>query len=221
MTAVWFLPLRGAGAANQRYGSGVAAASFLDRGQELEPEVAELDQHRSDPAAHRREVLVARRAVAERLLLELVAALVGHLERVLGARFWVGPAPEVVAAPPDEGTAFGDIVIDAVGIEATRSVASAQVRPGGAILHIGLGSARGGLDLRRMTLQEITLIGTYTYTAQDFRDTARAMFDGRLGPLTWTESRPLKDGAVAFADIRAGRVSAPKIILKPDPSAAC
>jgi hypothetical protein len=40
---------------------------------------------------------------------------------------------------------------------------------------------RGGLDIRRMTLQEITFIGTYTYTAQDFRDTAQAMFDGRLG----------------------------------------
>lgn len=126
----------------------------------------------------------------------------------------------VAAAPPGEGTAFVDIVIDAVGIEATRAVASAQVRPGGAILHIGLGSAQGGLDLRRMTLQEITLIGTYTYTAQDFRDTAQAMFDGRLGPLDWTESRSLQDGAGAFADIRAGRVSAPKIILKPDPNVA-
>ena len=125
----------------------------------------------------------------------------------------------VVAAPPAEGTAFVDIVIDAVGIAATRAVASAQVRPGGTILHIGLGSAEDGLDLRRMTLQEITFIGTYTYTAQDFRDTARAMFDGRLGALDWTESRSLQEGARAFADIRAGKVSAPKIILKPPTSA--
>ena len=34
-----------------------------------------------------------------------------------------------------------------------------------------------------MTLQEITFIGTYTYTAEDFRDTAEAIFDGRLGHL--------------------------------------
>jgi hypothetical protein len=73
------------------------------------------------------------------------------------------------------------------------------------IVHIGLGSATGGLDIRRMTLQEITFIGTYTYTAQDFRDTAQAMFDGRLGALDWTETRPLSDGASAFGDIRAGR----------------
>jgi threonine dehydrogenase-like Zn-dependent dehydrogenase len=66
-----------------------------------------------------------------------------------------------------------------------------------------------------MTLQEITFIGTYTYTAQDFRDTAAAMFDGRLGALDWTQARELADGAEAFADIRAGRTAAPKIVLNP------
>ena len=112
------------------------------------------------------------------------------------------------------GVSF-DLVVDAVGYQATRAEASARVRPGGVILHIGLGSAEGGLDVRRMTLQEITFIGTYTYTAQDFRDTAEAMFNGALGPLDWTESRPLADGQAAFADIREGATEAPKIILKP------
>ena len=76
-------------------------------------------------------------------------------------------------------------------------------------------SAEGGLDIRRATLQEITFVGTYTYTAQDFRDCAQAMFDGRLGPLDWVETRPLSAGEQAFADIRSGQVAAPKIILKP------
>ena len=109
-----------------------------------------------------------------------------------------------------------DLVVDGVGFEATRATASALVRPGGVIVHIGLGSAAGGLDIRRMTLQEVTFIGTYTYTAQDFRDTAQAMFAGRLGPLDWIEERPLAEGARAFADIRAGTVAAPKVMLVPD-----
>ena len=108
------------------------------------------------------------------------------------------------------------IVVDAVGYAATRAAASASAKPGGVILHIGLGEDAGGLDVRRITLQEITFIGTYTYTAQDFRDTAAAMFDGRLGALDWVECRPLSEGAAAFEDIRSGRVAAPKIILKPD-----
>ncbi len=118
------------------------------------------------------------------------------------------------AVTPDQvPEAAYDIVIDGVGFEATRAQASALVRPGGVIGHIGLGQAAGGLDIRRMTLQEVTFIGTYTYTAQDFRDTAQAIFEGRLGPLDWTECRALAEGAKGFADIRAGLVASPKIIL--------
>lgn len=107
------------------------------------------------------------------------------------------------------------IVIDAVGYAATRATASTLAAPGGVIAHVGLGEDAGGLDVRRMTLQEITFIGTYTYTARDFRDTAQAIFDGRLGPLDWTEARALADGAGAFNDLHAGAVAAPKIILDP------
>ena len=117
--------------------------------------------------------------------------------------------------PAGQGPEAVDLVIDGVGFAATRAAASAAVRPGGVILHIGLGSAEGGLDIRRMTLQEITFIGTYTYSAADFRATAEAIFDGRLGALDWPEIRPLSEGAGAFADIKAGRAAAPKIILKP------
>ncbi|HAT86743.1 MAG TPA: galactitol-1-phosphate 5-dehydrogenase, partial [Rhizobiales bacterium] len=107
------------------------------------------------------------------------------------------------------------VVVDAVGYAATRAMASQLASPGGVIVHIGLGEDVGGLDIRRMTLQEISFIGTYTYTAKDFRDTAQAMFDGRLGALDWTEIRPLSDGNTAFRDIRAGLIPNPKIILKP------
>jgi L-iditol 2-dehydrogenase len=118
------------------------------------------------------------------------------------------------AVAPDTVTQ-ADLVIDGVGYATTRADATKITRPGGVIMHIGLGEGTGGLDIRRMTLQEITFIGTYTYTAQDFRDTAQAIFDGRLGALDWTEQRALADGQAAFDDIRAGRVAAPKIILEP------
>jgi len=116
-----------------------------------------------------------------------------------------------VAAPDGEYS----VVVDAVGYAATRATASRLTAPGGVIAHIGLGEDTGGLDIRRLTLQEITFIGTYTYTARDFRDTAQAIFDGRLGALDWTETRPLSDGAAAFSDIRAGHIPAPKILLDP------
>ena len=116
-----------------------------------------------------------------------------------------------VAAPEGEF----DLIIDAVGYAATRATACTHAAPGGVIAHVGLGDGEGGVDARRMTLQEITFIGTYTYTAKDFRDTAAAIFDGRLGPLDWFETRALAEGAGAFADLHAGRVAAPKIVLDP------
>ncbi|MEM9268842.1 MAG: alcohol dehydrogenase catalytic domain-containing protein [Pseudomonadota bacterium] len=121
-----------------------------------------------------------------------------------------------VVAPDDlDAEQLFDLVVDGVGYAGTRASATAHTRPGGVIVHIGLGSGESGLDIRRMTLQEITFIGTYAYTAQDFRDTAEAIFAGKLGALDWTETRPLDEGAQAFADIRAGVVAAPKVLLRP------
>ncbi len=119
---------------------------------------------------------------------------------------------------PDQAETSGqyDLIVDGVGYAATRATATKLAKPGGVISHIGLGSSDGGLDIRRMTLQEITFIGTYTYTADDFRETAKAMFDGRLGALDWTEIRPLSDGLKAFNDLRQGAVAVPKILLTPD-----
>jgi L-gulonate 5-dehydrogenase len=129
---------------------------------------------------------------------------------------WVGLTAVPPAEMPDDRPI--DLIVDAVGIAATRQTASQCVRPGGVIVHIGLGQAEGGLDIRRMTLQEITFIGTYTYTMKDFHETAEAIFAGALGLLDWAEERPLEAGSQAFSDLFEGKVGTPKIILKPSQS---
>ncbi|MEM9797170.1 MAG: alcohol dehydrogenase catalytic domain-containing protein [Pseudomonadota bacterium] len=112
-----------------------------------------------------------------------------------------------------------DTIIDGVGIDATRAASFAHVRPGGVIAHIGLGGGSGGFDPRYATLQEVTWFGTYTYTAEDFRETAQAIFDGRLAVTAHLDrlidERPLTDGAAAFDALAAGQVAAPKVILTP------
>lgn len=125
--------------------------------------------------------------------------------------------PFKVVAATDEANDAGafDLVVDAFGGETSRVTAIRAVRSGGVIVHIGLAGAAGGLDVRRMTLQEVTFIGTYCYTMSDFAETFAAMVEGRLGSLDWYETRPLAEGAKAFTDIRGGRNAAPKIILKP------
>ncbi|MEM8744228.1 MAG: alcohol dehydrogenase catalytic domain-containing protein [Pseudomonadota bacterium] len=114
---------------------------------------------------------------------------------------------------PEPGSA--EIVVDGFGGAVTRKAASALTAPGGVIVHIGLSDGEGGLDVRRMTLQEITFIGTYTYTAADFGDTLAAMVAGQLGALDWADVRPLEEGAQAFSDILDGQAAAPKVMLRP------
>ena len=117
------------------------------------------------------------------------------------------------AGEPEPGSA--DLVIDAYGGASSRAAASRLVRAGGIIAHIGLAGGEGGLDMRRFTLHEITVIGTYTYTMADFRHTAQAIFEGRLGDFGWVEQRDLAEGAQAFPDLLDGRVAASKIVLRP------
>lgn len=110
---------------------------------------------------------------------------------------------------------FADIIIDAVGIKPTRQAAVRAARPGGVIVHVGLGDGVDGFDARRLTLQEIAMVGAYTYTMNDFRATVAAMASGALGTLDWIEVRPLTEGPLAFADLLAGRTAAAKIVLHP------
>jgi alcohol dehydrogenase len=108
-----------------------------------------------------------------------------------------------------------DLVIDAVGAEATRKAALASVKPGGVIMHVGLAGGASEIDMRKLTLAEITLIGTYTYTTADLRAAVLALHEGTFGDLAWVEERSLADGAQAFRDLDQGRATAAKIVLRP------
>ena len=108
-----------------------------------------------------------------------------------------------------------DVVIDAVGARATREMSCHIIKPGGVIVHVGLLDSNHGIDVRRLTLQEITFVGCYTYSMVDFKAALKALHDGALGDLSWYEERPLSEGSDAFDDLLNGRIRAAKIILKP------
>ena len=122
-----------------------------------------------------------------------------------------GPAPSK-GGPAANSTHF---VIDAVGSVHTRKAALEAVRPGGTIMHIGLQDWASEIDMRKLTLAEITLLGTYTYSTADLRATVAALHGGTFGDLAWVEERPLSEGARAFDDLDKGRTAAAKIVLRP------
>ena len=108
-----------------------------------------------------------------------------------------------------------DLILESVGLEVTRHQAIKSISPGGTIVHIGLTQPSGTFDFKKLTIQEITLVGTYCYTNKDFQKTLEILTEKKLGDLGWIEYRDLKKGSEAFNEIHNGTCVAPKIIHIP------
>ena len=123
----------------------------------------------------------------------------------------INPRTEVIPAD-----AY-DLVVDCVGSAMTRISSFEAIRPGGVIMHVGLQDWASEIDMRKLTLAEITLLGTYTYTTLDLKATVDHLYKGVFGPCDWVDCRPLDQGPAAFQDLHHGRSASAKIILKPFP----
>jgi len=116
-----------------------------------------------------------------------------------------------ISSAPEAGVY--DLVFDAVGGSITRQTSITAARSGGVIVHIGLMDNDGGVDVRALTLREITFIGTYTYTPVDLEVTLHKLASGALGSLDWIEKCTLEEGGIAFSELNQGQCAAPKVVL--------
>jgi 2-desacetyl-2-hydroxyethyl bacteriochlorophyllide A dehydrogenase len=108
-----------------------------------------------------------------------------------------------------------DYVIDAVGSKATRVASLQAIKPGGVIMHIGLQDWASEIDMRKLTLAEVTLMGTYTYSTADLRATVKLLNDGVFGDLSWVSSMSLAEGPRAFSELHSGAIASSKVVLLP------
>ncbi|CAM3835436.1 alcohol dehydrogenase catalytic domain-containing protein [Polynucleobacter antarcticus] len=108
-----------------------------------------------------------------------------------------------------------EFVMDCVGSAVTRNSAMVAVRPGGVMMHVGLQDWSSEIDMRKLTLAEITLLGTYTYSTVDLQATVKLLEQHAFGDLSWVEKRSLDDGPEAFDDLHAGKTASAKVLLKP------
>jgi threonine dehydrogenase-like Zn-dependent dehydrogenase len=146
------------------------------------------------------DVSPSRRDLCARLGAEVVDPTAGNLPEAVADRLG-GPAT---------------LVVDAVGVNRTVADAMAASSLGSRIVLVGMGSPQ--LDLAAYTLStaERSLIGSFTYTAAEFIQTAEwvgtvpegigELIDGRVG---W-EGAPQ-----SFDDLARGRSSASKILVFP------
>ena len=118
--------------------------------------------------------------------------------------------------PSAQNSAYkADVIIDAVGSSMTRKNAISGISAGGVIVHIGLGDSDSGFEPRKITLAQITVVGSYTYTHDEFIEIVDIMSRGGLGKLNWYKNYALSNGQSAFRQLLNGQADAIKIILNP------
>lgn len=160
-------------------------------------------------------VLAARMEGATEIVVSEIDPARRHLCEQLGARV-LDPRDGVL---PDQVRALlgapATVALDAVGIAPTVASALESVELGGAVCLVGMGAPTFALDAYRISTDERSLVGSFTYSAQDFQDAA-AWVAGGPPEIAVLISRQvdLSDGPQAFADLARGDGTAGKVLVR-------
>ena len=129
-----------------------------------------------------------------------------------GAAHESGEEAHEAMEDPTEGLG-ADLVIDAVGAEATRRMALDLLRPGGRVVYIGLHDDDTTLGFHGVVRGQLDLQGSYAYTAEDYEQALEWLVDGRAGIGELPPVLPLEEGPEAFAELVRGPSEQIKIFL--------
>jgi threonine dehydrogenase-like Zn-dependent dehydrogenase len=106
-----------------------------------------------------------------------------------------------------------DLVVDAVGSEATRLLALELLNPGGTAVFIGMHSDETPLPWRRVIRGNHTIRGVFAYSDADFQQSLDWLAQGKAGIGDLKAVLPLEDGPEAFALLANGPTDDIKVFL--------
>ena len=113
------------------------------------------------------------------------------------------------------GRRTADVVLEAVGIQATIDLATALTRPGGSLTLIGNVRPRIEQDLQGIVSGELTVRGS-SASAGEYPDCIERIADGRLRVTELiSRTQPLADGMAAFEALHRGEPGLMRIVLHP------
>lgn len=115
-------------------------------------------------------------------------------------------------APADVTDQVYDVVIEAAGVKASLEQAFQLVKPGGALISLGITGDAISYPALRITRSEITIYGTIIYTKKDFADAFALLQDPtfNVAPIL-SRIDPFAKYQEAFADALTGNYA--KIVL--------
>ncbi len=107
-----------------------------------------------------------------------------------------------------------DLVVDAVGAEATRRMAVEELlRPGGRAVMVGLHDDETRLGFHGIVRGQFDVQGSYAYTAEDYEEALQWLVDRRAGIGDLPPVLPLEKGPEAFAELVRGPSAQIKVFL--------
>jgi threonine dehydrogenase-like Zn-dependent dehydrogenase len=106
-----------------------------------------------------------------------------------------------------------DLIVDAVGAEATRRAALGMLRPAGTLVALGLRDDVSSLPFHALVRNQITVRGSYAYTRDDYRQALDWLVEGRAGIGELPPALPLERGPEVFSELARGPSPQVKIFL--------
>ena len=94
-----------------------------------------------------------------------------------------------------------DVVIDAVGVDATWGLAIRAVRRGGRIEAVGLGAPVATIDAFGVIGGEVTITGSYAWVDEDFAAALRTIGSGAIDTTGWFTRSRFAEGQRAFEEL--------------------
>jgi threonine dehydrogenase-like Zn-dependent dehydrogenase len=135
--------------------------------------------------------------------------------RRLGADVALDPAEDEVAARVAEVTSGGaDLVIEAVGIEATRRQAVQLAAPGGTVVLLGNAEPESELPVVDVVNREIVLRGSYSCTDEELRRAVAFLAGGRIDSDGWVETTTLERGQEIFERLASDPAELVKVMFQ-------
>jgi len=159
-------------------------------------------------------VLALTRAGVQHVLVSEVDPARRALLQQLGATALdpsAGPVAGQVSAQLGEPA---DVAFDAVGISASLADALASTRPGASVCLVGMGRPRLELDAYAISTAERSVVGSFTYSADDFRTAVDVVASAPdVAEALISRVVDLGEGPAAFTALAAGDGTPGKVLV--------
>ncbi|WP_413317375.1 zinc-binding dehydrogenase [Agrococcus sp. 1P02AA] len=160
-------------------------------------------------------VLALQMAGIDRIVVTELSASRRALVERLGATALDAAGDDLVERIREALDGAADVAIDAVGIEPTLRASLQATRMGGTVCLVGMGAPKLALDAFLVSTEERAIVGSFTYSAQDFRDAAEwiGQAPAQAAELI-TRTVPLEAGHDAFAELAAHADIPGKVLIR-------